>query len=462
MNNQIRYPAIVANKKSVFTIFFPDFDVRADGFDDFELTTYFATRLLGEILIDYEKSNRTLPRKSAIDEVGADETVIDVNVDLNDYKKRALENEKRVMLEIPIIDSNVTSEKKQIKRLLEFSNIIRNKFFIAIVIAISMALIFGAISNSVQERKEAQLKQEIVGKAEQYLEVSRSLIRDGSYDQAVAELCKIDKLDGIESDRILNEQKALKKYAYLLSIRVDGVSNKIGYQKKLISEISFRNGDEFYEEYKSLKASIEEEYELAQWINIVNTSTDERERREKIASGIPFEGMKESDISSTSVGAYSIKEVDLVYDKSDKYDALYEWDAEPTESFTFPLIVGTANGVVTYVEKAFDLWAWDGDKPLFLDRTYRSRELPKENDEYDAYNYYTGIEFADANQTAFVDIVIRDLTEKGIYSQIDKDVVQDYAWIKAFDYWLSVQKYRVINQKQVDDDFQDVVNNSQN
>ena len=465
MNNAISkvvYPAELWIDGEHYKVFFPDFDVTGNGLQDLNETVDFASSMLAEIIIDYKARGIDLPKQSQINESN---TVISkyIGIDVDDYVRKAKNNRERLFLNFEDYQSAEPIGNKTNK--FSLSNVSKMKKYLTIIIAaivcISLVVVFTNISEK-REREEWQAKtEEETALAEEYILQARKDIKKELYKKAEEDINNIYGLETIEEDYKRAERNSLLNYAKLLSARSNG--DTIDNQYKLLDQIDFTSNDEFFEEYENLKKTVENEYALSQVTGKIKTSSEERERREQLATRIPYKGMSESDMNSTAAGAYSLKNVGLYYDASSEYDTLYDWDAETSGSATLTLRVGTKDGVVTYVEQNYDLWAWDGDTPLFLERVHNSQKWPrKKDDKYEAYNYLTAAEFADAKQSEFIDASVNELKKQGADPDTYDQYINDYAWIKAFDYWLSTQPNYERNQQEDHDAYMDAVENSEN
>lgn len=99
-----RYTATIKKENDVYTVAFPAFGVKGQGYSDYGATVDFAGKMLAEIIMDYEAGARALPHPN--DSVGFSFTSSDsdpqklvIEVDADQYKRRADENAGRVFYE---------------------------------------------------------------------------------------------------------------------------------------------------------------------------------------------------------------------------------------------------------------------------------------------------------------------------------------------------------------------------
>lgn len=465
---EFSYPAYINIKDGIYTVYFPDFNVYGKGYEDYNETLSFASDMLGEMILDYEDKNQMIPKQKRKVPQEEDTNYVVVSVNYKDYKNTADRNGNRNIYKRTEPKKAVQREPHNAQNKSKGS-ITKNRKMIVIAGSIILALIaFGAIYTSIEEKREQARQEDAIEYADQCISVARQDIKDGRYAEAMNIVESFDDPD-LEYGYREDEREDLYTYAKLLELRNNDPNSSLEDQLSIANELSFDSSDEFYKDSETLKATIENEKTVKEMVETLKKSGDERKRREKLSADVPYEGMDEEDLSSTSVGCYSVKSINLYYDRpqNDEFDVLYEWDAEPSKTYTFPLRVGTKDGKVTWIEKDFDLWAWDDGKPTqkLMERMIESREYPDDtNDKYDVFSFFTAKEFADSKQDAFIASVIKEYKDKGIYEEegLNREDFNDIAWNRAFDYWIDKQYFRESDQEAEYDEYMDAVLNSEN
>ena len=466
--DEFSYPVIIKKVDELYTVCFPDFNASGKGYEDYEETLSFASDMLGEMILAYKEKNLKLPEQKYKMPQEEDSGLVMVSVNYRDYKDTADRNKNRIIYKRTEPKKAVQREPHNAQNKSKGS-ITKNRKLIVIAGIIILALIaFSAIYSSIEEKREQARQEAAIEYADQCISDARQDIKDGRYAEAMDTVESFDDPD-LEYGYREDERETLYTYAKLLEMRSNDPESSLEEQLEIANEVSFNSSDEFYKESEELKATIENEKTVKEMKEALKKSADERKRREKLSADVPYEGMAEEDLSSTSVGCYSVKSINLYYDcpQNDEFDVLYEWDAEPSETYTFPLKVGTKDGKVTWIEKDYDLWAWDDGKPTqkLLERMIESREYPDDtNDKFDVFSFFTAKEFADSKQDAFIDSVIKEYKDKGIYEEdgLDREDFNDIAWNRAFDYWIEKQYFRESDQEAEHDEYMDAVLNSKN
>lgn len=289
----------------------------------------------------------------------------------------------------------------------------RKTIYIIVVLLLVCATVFGGI----------YLNKKSIDNAYNY---AITLIQNGSYEQALAELEKVNpKLlnrkefkDDIKYQKLDDAYKnTVPLYAYTLAqLEYNSENRYMRTVNEYLELIPADYSGELCEEIKTFKGNFKPQYEnfLAEEKRKAEEAIIEQQKREQeyiasLKNKIPFEGMQEKYINSTAAGNADKHESEYVKGRGSKpgYDLdKYYWYSDNNNDMV--LFVECKDGKVTDVIKYYESTYWTSNgMPKFWAtrpaRTTKKNKSIKKDDPYNVNDYYDPEDFYDDNYDDFWD-----------------------------------------------------------